>query len=39
MYTGFDLDADADGEQTVAVLRLNFSVRYRVSENDVETAI
>ena len=39
MYTGFDLDADADGEQTVAVLRLNFSVRYRVAENDVETAI
>jgi len=39
MYTGFDLDADADAEQTVAVMRMNFTVRYRVAENDVETAI
>ena len=38
-YTGFDLDANADPEQTVAVIRLAFSIEYRVEEDDVETAL
>ena len=38
-YAGFELDANADPEQTVAVMRINFVTRYRVAEDDVETAI
>lgn len=39
VYTGFEFDADADPEQTVAVARLLYTVTYRVAEDDVETAI
>ena len=38
-YNGFELDANADPEQTVAVIRLTFSIEYTVAENDVETAL
>ena len=38
-YTGFELDANADPEQTVATIRLSFALKYRVAEGDVETAI
>jgi hypothetical protein len=38
-YTGFELDASADPEQTVAAMRITFVTRYRVAEDDVETAI
>lgn len=38
-YNGFELDANADPEQTVAVIRLTFSIEYSVAEDDVETAL
>jgi hypothetical protein len=38
-YTGYELDANADPEQTVAVIRLTFDIKYRVSAGDVETAL
>ena len=38
-YTGFELDANADPEQTVAVIRLIFDIKYRVAAGDVETAL
>jgi hypothetical protein len=38
-YTGFELDANADPEQTVAVIRLTFDIKYRVSAGDVEAAL
>lgn len=38
-YNGFELDANADPDQTVAVIRLTFSIEYTVAENDVETAL
>lgn len=38
-YNGFELDANADPEQTVAVIRLTFSIEYSVAENDVEVAL
>jgi hypothetical protein len=38
-YTGYELDANADPEQTVAVIRLTFDIKYRVAAGDVETAL
>ena len=38
-YNGFELDANADPDQTVAVIRLTFSIEYTVAEDDVETAL
>ena len=38
-YNGFELDANADPEQTVAVIRLTFSIEYSVAEDDVEVAL
>lgn len=38
-YNGYELDANADPEQTVAVIRLTFSIEYSVAEDDVETAL
>ena len=38
-YTGYELDANADPEQTVAVIRLTYDIKYRVSAGDVETAL
>jgi len=39
IYVGAELDGSADPEQTVATMRINFAARYRVAEDDVETAI
>ena len=39
VYSSMEVDADADPEQTVAVARFNYTVTYRVAEDDVETAI
>lgn len=38
-YNGFELDANADPDQTVAVIRMTFSIEYTVVENDVENAV
>jgi hypothetical protein len=39
IYTGFELETDGDGEQTIGIGRLTFDVLYRVDETDVETAL
>ena len=38
-YNGFELDANADPDQTVAVIRMTFSIEYTVVEDDVENAV
>lgn len=38
ILTGTEIDYNSDGEQPVGSIRMTFSVRYRTSETDVESA-